>query len=94
MEQIDKACGEKDSERRQADERVAIFAPARNIETWLAYLAGKNVNETDRYPRLIRERDCQDQTQRLYEMCQQGAMEGTPPSSLVAACAEYRTRLQ
>jgi hypothetical protein len=45
-------------EPRKASERVAIFVPARNIETWLAYLDGQDVDETTPYPRLPREREC------------------------------------
>jgi hypothetical protein len=37
---------------RRDDERVAICVPARNIETWFAYLDGQKVNDGDSYPRL------------------------------------------
>jgi hypothetical protein len=74
--------------------RVAVFIPARNIETWLAYLDGQVVNENDAYPRLERERDCQHHVRRLYEMCQQGVLRQPAPQSLAAACVEYRARPQ
>ena len=92
--QVEDAATEGGQERRRADDRVAIFVPARNIETWLAYLGGQTVNEDDTYPRLQRERDCQRHVERLYRMCQQGALREPAPPSLEAACTEYRSRLQ
>jgi hypothetical protein len=79
--------------RRQGDERVAIFVPARNIETWIAYLDGESVNEKDCYPCLDRQRDCQRHVDNLYEMCQQGSLRQPSPPSLDTACMEYRSRL-
>jgi hypothetical protein len=69
-------------DRDDAD-RIAVFAPARNIETWLAYLAGQEVNEIDRYPRLPRERDCQQHVDTLVHMCDTGQLREPSPSSLV-----------
>ncbi len=94
IEQVENACVETEEQRRQADEHVAIFVPARNIETWLAYLEGKPVNENDSYPRLKRERDCQQHVDWLYDMCQRQALRQPAPPSLEAACAEYHSRLQ
>ena len=34
---------------RQTDERIGIFIPRRNIETWIHYLQGESVNEIDEY---------------------------------------------
>jgi hypothetical protein len=75
-------------------ERVSICVPARNIETWFAYLDGQDVNEDDRYPRLARERECQRHVDALYEMCRQGMLRQPSPPLLVAACDEYRLRVQ
>ncbi|MCX7806890.1 MAG: hypothetical protein N3A38_17135 [Planctomycetota bacterium] len=83
-----------ENQRRRPDERVAVFVPARNIETWLAYLSGQEVNETDTYQRLERERDCRAPVERLQEMCRAGRLRPPAPPSLEAACAEYRARLQ
>ncbi|NMC21022.1 MAG: hypothetical protein GYA33_11465 [Thermogutta sp.] len=88
------ACQDRNVQPRQPGERVAIFVPTRNIETWLAYLDGQTVNENDPYSRLARERDCRQHVKRLYEMCQQGALRLPAPPSLQAACDEYRTRLR
>lgn len=93
IEQVEDAATEGGQERRRVTERVAIFVPARNIETWLAYLDGQAVNEDDTYPRLERERDCQRHVERLYQMCQQGTLTKPAPPSLESACIEYRSRL-
>lgn len=92
--QIEEAAVEGSQGRRQPGERIAVFAPARNIETWIAYLDGQSVNENDTCPRLRRERDCQRHVEQLYQMCQQGALRAPAPPSLEAACTEYRARLQ
>ncbi|MFV1965299.1 MAG: hypothetical protein ACC628_07735 [Pirellulaceae bacterium] len=94
IDQVEGGVVEAGQQRRQADERVAIFVSARNIETWLAYLDGQDVNETDSYPRLNRPRDCQRHVDNLYEMCQQGSLRQPSPPSLDTACEEYRSRLQ
>jgi hypothetical protein len=94
IEQAESAAVESGQGRRQDGERVAIFVPARNIETWLAYLDGQTVNEGDAYPRLPRERDCQRHVERLHEMCRQGELREPAPPSLKAACEEFRSRLQ
>jgi hypothetical protein len=94
IEEIEEAATQGGQDRRRPGERVAIFVPARNIETWLAYLGGKAVNENDTYPRLERARECKRHVEHLYEMCQQGALREPAPPSLKAACTEYRARLQ
>lgn len=80
---------------RTAADRVAVFVPARNIETWLAYLDGQTVDEAraQPYPRLDRERDCQAHVDRLFEMCKRGALRQPAPASLNVACTEYGSRL-
>jgi hypothetical protein len=94
IEQLETANVEAKGEPRRAEERVAIFVPARNIETWFAYLDGQTVNQTDEYRRLERERDCQRHVDALYEMCQRKALRAPAPPSLEAACVEYQSRLQ
>src|SRR5690349_430912 len=54
---------------RAADERIVHLIPRHNIETWIAYLLGQQVNETDTYPRLTgRERDCRPAVERFVEL--------------------------
>lgn len=91
---LDEECRQEDVPVRTGDDRVIIAVPRRNIETWLAYLAGTLVDETTRYPRLQRERDCDEHARRLHSMCHETQRLREPaPLSLHEACEEY-TRLQ
>jgi hypothetical protein len=95
LNELARACEAQNILPRQNDDRVAIVVPTWNIETWLAYLSGKDVNESrSDYPRLRRPRDCQPHVDVLYEMCQKGALRQPSPPSLEAACTEYRSQLQ
>jgi len=93
LDQLERACDEAGMVRRREKERVPVFVPARNIETWLAYLEGKEVDEQTKYPKLERPRHCQRYVDRLYEMCQQRELRQPAPPSPEAACDEYRSRL-
>ncbi len=74
---------------RAADEPVAVFVPTRNIETWFAYLDGTQIDETQQYPRLAKERECKEHVEALHAMCQAGQLRQPAPASLQAACNEY-----
>lgn len=94
LKEFAKACAGENIEPRKDDDRVAIFIPTWNIETWLAYLDGTTVDESrGNYPRLERPRDCQQHVDRLFEMCQQNNLRQPAPASLVAACDEYKKRM-
>ncbi len=93
VEHLKKVCVDAGLPPRQPEERVAIFVPARNIETWLAYLEGNAVNELDTYPRLENQRECQRHVESLWAMCQRREIREPAPPSLVEACLEYRARL-
>lgn len=92
--QLQTALAEAQVPDRAADERIAIFAPARNIETWLAWLDGHEVNEDDAYPRLANARDCQRHVEALATMCDSDTLRQPTPPSLQAACSEYTRRLR
>ncbi len=89
LEQLDEACRQEDILPRTRSDKVAIFIPQRNIETWLAYLDGKIVNETASYPRLERERECRKHVDVLEQMCATGKLRTPVPASLEVACREY-----
>ncbi len=89
LKQMDEACNQNDVLPRQSADKVAVFVPVRNIETWLAYLAGEHVNERDIYPRLQRERECQRHVDILVQMCTEKKLQTPVPSSLEAACCAY-----
>jgi len=94
LRQLSQACRDASVAERAQDERVAIFVPTWNIETWLAYLDGEPVAEEQAgYRRLLRERDCKRHVEVLAQMCQDGELREPAPPSLRAACDEYRTRL-
>lgn len=94
LEQVDDACRASDIKVRGPRERVAVFVPTWNIETWFAYLDGATVDETMRdYPRLPRQRGCRQHVDVLIQMCRAGALREPFPPSLDRACDEYRTRL-
>jgi len=85
------ACSEAGVPFRTAEERVALAIPRRNIETWLAYLRGEEVNETDAYPKYDDESECRNEVAKLDEMCRKQKLEpDPPPPSLVIGCQEFK----
>ena len=90
LKQLDEACSQRGVSPRKPNDKVAVFVPMRNIETWLAYLNGEEVNEIDPYPRLERERECRRHTDVLLQMCDREKLDSPAPTSLEAACREYR----
>lgn len=71
--------------------QVFVFVPTWKIETWLRYLDGHDVDETNpNYPRLDCERECRKHVRRLAEMCRKRQLREPAPPSLEAACEEFR----
>jgi len=78
---------------RSEHDPVIIGVPRRNLETWLAYLNGKEVDEETDYKTrgAGSESDCKPLADRLYEMCHRDQRLRVPaPPSLEAACEEYQ----
>jgi hypothetical protein len=90
VETLRRKCLDEGVEWRKADEAVLLMIPARNIETWLAYLRGETVNETQVYPKYSAESDCRDEVRELVKMCRSGELREPAPSSLVTACDEWK----
>jgi hypothetical protein len=67
-------------DRREADERICILVPKRNIETWIHALFGRDVNENERYPKLKREGDCQPAVEQLITYLREGLPDEMIPS--------------
>ncbi|NEQ76972.1 MAG: hypothetical protein F6K23_30535 [Okeania sp. SIO2C9] len=95
---VNKDEGERNKDMRLPNEKIAIFVPARNIETWFSYINGKDVNEEDDY-----KNKTLNTTERItlaktsaeklaLDICPQGLDENTP-ASLHHACNELQ-RLQ
>ena len=89
MNQLDEACDKENIGRRKPADPAAVFIPTRNIETWLAYLDGKPVDETQSYPRLEEEGECKRHVTTLIQMCTANELRHPAPPSLQTACEEY-----
>lgn len=89
-DQLARECRQQGVAVPTEEDRVLVAVPRRNIETWFAYLAGRDVDETTRYPRLPRENDCKPLADALYDMCHvaQQLREPAPPS-LLETCRVY-----
>ena len=88
------ACENASVQPRQTDDKVAIFIPTWNIETWLTYLEGTEVDEErSDYPKLAKPRDCRDQVNKLQDMCRRRELQESMPPSLRNACKEFQSRL-
>lgn len=89
--QLEAECDRQGIRRRNDADPVLVIVPRRNIETWLAYLGGTDVNECDLYRKLPRQRDCAEHARHLYAMCHEAQRLRDPaPPSLREACEEYR----
>jgi hypothetical protein len=88
--QLADSCGEHGVPDRNEQDRAGIFIPARNIETWLRYLEGRQVNETDDYsPRGPHKPiSCKQHIARLQDICPTGKLPDDAPQQLRAACPE------
>lgn len=89
MAEFEYECTTREIPFRKNDEAVAIVIPKRNIETWIHYLNGYEVNDRDSYSRLDRERDCRPAVSQLVGLCRSTGLAPDAPPSLTAACEEY-----
>lgn len=88
---LSKACAEQGVPPPRDSDNVLICVPTRNIETWLAYLAGDQVDESRKdYPRLTKPSDCVPLVNGLADMCRERILRGQPPASLEDTCTYYR----
>ena len=93
LKQLDDALIENSQQLRQPSEAIAIFVPKRNIETWIHYLQGTNVNEQAEkpYPKFDKnESICKPYVEQLVNQCYQGNLDENAPPSLKAACGELQ----
>ena len=90
LNQLDSALKDDGQPKRQANEKIAIFVPKRNIETWIHYLMGEKVDEQKAYAKLAREGDCEPYIKKLVsKICPLGLPEDAP-LSLKLACDELQ----
>ena len=95
LDQLSSVLRDNNLPDRQKEEAVALFIPKRNIETWIGYLAGENVNEEDKktYNKLLKESDCKPSVEILSEHCQLQEKLENAPDSLNIACEEFKRLL-
>ena len=89
VQQLDMACDARTIPRRKTEEKVGIFAPKRNIETWVHYLNGVKTDEVSVYPKLKYPSDCEQAVRRLSELCKRNEPGDGLPNSLQKACREF-----
>ena len=89
--QLALACKQQGIRPDKQGKRIAVFFPARNIETWIKFLeSGQKVDESVSYPKLDRENQCKPQVKKLHDMCARGQLPANAPDSLKAACKEWK----
>lgn len=92
---LEHACRQAGVLWRSDRERVAIFVPTWNLETWFHYLGGNSVTEGKKdYPRLNKPSDCQELVETLCTMCDAQNLRKPAPPSLERACEEYHGRVK
>ncbi|MEZ4664727.1 MAG: hypothetical protein R2911_44915, partial [Caldilineaceae bacterium] len=88
LQQLNSALEQEGLGKIKPDEKIAIFIPKRNIETWIRYANNHTADENVSYPKLSKPRTCQAEVA-LYvnSICKDG-LPNDAPSSLVHACQE------
>lgn len=89
-ETLNAACSDAGIKPGSANDNVAFVIPKRNIETWINWLNGTEVNEQKAYPKLANQSDCQPAVEKLHALCANNATPPDVPESLASACIEYR----
>lgn len=78
---------------RLPEERIGLFIPKRNIETWIHFLAAGEADEETIYRHLEKESQCKPYVERLAQNRSQPLPE-TAPASLKSACHEITRILE
>ncbi|MEE3715506.1 hypothetical protein V2H45_01965 [Tumidithrix elongata RA019] len=91
FKQLEQALKDQSLPPRQPDEKIAVFVPKRNIETWIHYLMGESVDELTAYSKFSRqEGNCKPYVEELAVQCQQVGLTDDAPLSMRIACAELQ----
>ena len=88
LAQIDEALEQEGLEKIKPDEKIAIFVPKRNIETWIRFANGEPVDESEPYPKLKNPRSCRHEVDAYVNTICKVGIPSNAPSSLVHACTE------
>ena len=86
-EQLAAALEHSGSERRGAAERIVIWVPKRHIETWVAYLSGRDANEEDDYKHAVADADYRPPAARFVDRYR--SAQGRPPGLLPSIVTAY-----
>ena len=82
LRQLEEECQKQGVDKRGKGEAIAIFVPEPDVEKWIRNLGVGN---------LRRARDCAPAVKKLSDICASGGeLPGDFPSSLRAACDEWR----
>ncbi|WP_201322055.1 hypothetical protein [Pseudanabaena sp. lw0831] len=77
-------------EKRHRKEKIAIFVPKRNIETWIYYLqSGEPIDEIVAYSKLANQGECKPFVEKLADQCVLDLPSNAPPS-MHDACIELK----
>ncbi len=88
LTELDSELKNSGQSNRQSNEKIAIFVPKRNIETWIHYLMGESVDEEITYPKFNNHQsECKPYVEHLANICVVGLPADAPPS-LHEACKE------
>ena len=81
---------------RAENEQIAFIIPKWHIETWIAWLGGKDVDEGEKgtyknaYGRISVSKEAHPLIDQLAVDCKENRELESPPDSLVAACEEFK----
>jgi len=86
-------CDQQGVPRLRKGERVLYVIPKRNIETWIAFLAGEDVDEEADRKRHKHgaPSECFPQVDKLDETCRTGRWDRKPLPSLEHCCKDFQT---
>jgi hypothetical protein len=88
-QQMDKALIDNGLEARKVSEKIVVWVPKRNIETWIHFLMDNDVDENSEYVKLDKPGLCIPLLRKLVSMYPAG-LPGTAPPSLHDAFLEMK----
>lgn len=92
LRHLENALAQSEQVGRGDAERIALLIPKRNIETWVLYLLGNDVNEEDDYKRRVTSADLKGAVDAFSDVCPSRAADIAVPS-LQHACEQLTSFL-
>lgn len=88
LEQINRELEAEGLAPIRPNEKIAVFVPERNIETWLRYANGLEIEPGRAYPKRSQQRSCKQEVEQFVNViCRNRPPEDAPPS-ILHACDE------